>query len=71
MRLNRLPQYVCYNHAIQVTKGIGCSTCHGEITAMQMTYRANVFEVRFCLDCHRNPEKYLRTPDQVWNMTGA
>ncbi|GJE33177.1 hypothetical protein GCM10007888_43010 [Methylobacterium oxalidis] len=71
MRLNRLPQYVCYNHAVQVTKRIGCSTCHGEITAMQMTYRANAFEMRFCLDCHRNPEKYLRTSDQVWNMTGV
>ena len=68
-RLNRLPDYVYYNHSVHVTKGIGCSTCHGEVTAMQMTYRANAFEMGFCLDCHRNPEKYVRTPDQVWNMT--
>ncbi|WP_336486599.1 cytochrome c3 family protein [Methylobacterium nigriterrae] len=69
VRLNRLPQYVYYNHSVHVTKGIGCSTCHGDVTAMQMTYRANAFEMRFCLDCHRNPEKYVRSPDQVWNMT--
>ena len=68
-RLNKLPQYVYYNHSVHVTKGIGCSTCHGDVTAMQMTYRANAFEMRFCLDCHRAPEKYVRTPDQVWNMT--
>ena len=36
---------------------------------MQLTYRANAFEMQFCLDCHRAPEKYVRTPDQVWNMT--
>jgi ferredoxin len=68
-RLNKLPQYVYYNHSVHVTKGIGCSTCHGDVTAMQMTYRANAFEMQFCLDCHRAPEKYVRTPDQVWNMT--
>jgi cytochrome c3-like protein len=68
VRLNRLPQYVYYNHSVHVTKGIGCSTCHGDVTTMQMTYRANAFEMQFCLNCHRNPEKYVRTQDQVWNM---
>ena len=68
-RLNKLPQYVYYNHSVHVTKGIGCSTCHGDVTSMQMTYRANAFEMRFCLDCHRAPERYVREPDQVWNMT--
>ncbi len=67
-RLNKLPQYVYYNHSVHVTKGIGCSTCHGDVTTMQMTFRANAFEMRFCLDCHRAPERYVRTPDQVWNM---
>jgi hypothetical protein len=69
VRLNKLPQYVYYNHSVHVTKGIGCSTCHGDVTSMQMTYRANAFEMQFCLDCHQAPEKYVRTPDQVWNMT--
>ena len=68
VRLNKLPGYVYYNHSVHVTKGIGCSTCHGKVTDMQMTYRANAFEMSFCLDCHRQPEKYVRTPDQVWNM---
>ncbi|KQP72906.1 MULTISPECIES: cytochrome c3 family protein [unclassified Methylobacterium] len=67
-RLNKLPQYVYYNHAVHVTKGIGCSTCHGDVTTMQMTFRANAFEMRFCLDCHRAPDRYVRPPDQVWNM---
>ena len=69
VRLNRLPEYVYYNHSVHVTKGIGCSTCHGDVTSMQMTYRANAFEMKFCLECHRAPEKFVRTPDQVWNMS--
>ena len=69
VRLNKLPGYVYYNHSVHVTKGIGCSTCHGDVTSMQMTYRANAFEMQFCLDCHRDPAKYVRPQDQVWNMT--
>ena len=69
VRLNKLPSYVYYNHSVHVTKGIGCSTCHGDVTSMQMTYRANAFEMQFCLDCHREPAKYVRPQDQVWNMT--
>ncbi|GJD46759.1 hypothetical protein AFCDBAGC_4643 [Methylobacterium cerastii] len=69
VRLNKLPSYVYYNHSVHVTKGIGCSTCHGDVTSMQMTYRANAFEMQFCLDCHRDPAKYVRPQDQVWNMT--
>ena len=67
-RVNRLPDYVQYNHSNHVTKGFGCSTCHGAIDTMQLTYRANAFKMEFCLDCHRAPEKYIRTQEQVWNM---
>ena len=35
---------------------------------MQLTYRANSFRMEFCLNCHRNPENYIRTSDQIWNM---
>ena len=68
VRVNRLPDYTYYNHSIHITKGIGCSSCHGAVDTMQLTYRANSFNMEFCLSCHRAPEKYVRTPDQVWNM---
>ncbi len=68
VRVNRLPDYVYFNHSIHVTKGFGCSTCHGAVDTMQLTYRANAFEMQFCLGCHRNPEKFIRQPDQVWNQ---
>ena len=67
-RVNRLPDYVYFNHAIHITKGIGCSSCHGNVTSMQLTYRAHAFEMAFCLNCHRAPEKFIRTAAEVWNM---
>ena len=31
VRVNRLPDYVYFNHSIHITKGIGCSSCHGAV----------------------------------------
>ncbi len=67
-RVNRLPDYVYFNHSIHVTKGIGCSTCHGNLTKMQLTWRAQPFTMNWCLSCHRHPEANVRTPGEVWDM---
>jgi hypothetical protein len=32
-------------------------------------YQHATLEMRWCLDCHRNPQKYLRPRDQVFSMT--
>jgi hypothetical protein len=68
IRVNRLPDYVYFNHSIHIDKGIGCSSCHGAVDQMQLTARANAFEMGFCLNCHRNPQKFVRPPQEVWNM---
>ena len=68
-RVNRLPDYVFFNHAIHVSKGIGCSSCHGPVQKMQLTYRISAFKMAFCLNCHRSPQTYVRPPEQVWNMS--
>ena len=67
-RLNQLPSYVYFNHSIHIQKGVGCTSCHGAIDSMQLTYKAKSFEMAFCLECHRNPEKFVRPQAEVWNM---
>ncbi len=67
-RVNHLPSYVYYNHSIHITKGIGCSSCHGAVDTMQLTYAAQSFRMEFCLNCHQNPAKYVRPAEQIWNM---
>jgi hypothetical protein len=68
-RVNRLPDYVYYNHSIHIKKGIGCSSCHGNVKEMQLTSKVQGFQMEFCLNCHRNPEKFVRPQSQIFNMS--
>jgi hypothetical protein len=67
-RVHRLPDYVFFDHSVHVTKGVGCSTCHGPVQSMQQVYQAEPMTMGWCLNCHRDPAPHLRPPDQVFNM---
>jgi hypothetical protein len=66
-RVNAVPDFVYFNHSIHIAKGVGCTTCHGPIGEMNMTWRSQSLYMRWCLDCHNGPEKYLRPRSQVFN----
>jgi hypothetical protein len=67
-RVNDVPDFVYFNHGIHVQKGIGCSTCHGPVERMPLTWKEHSLYMRWCLDCHEAPEKAVRPRDQVFNM---
>ncbi|PWU17569.1 MAG: cytochrome C [Verrucomicrobia bacterium] len=67
-RVNDLPDFVFFNHSIHVQKGIGCSTCHGQVNEMPLTWKAHSLFMRWCLDCHEAPQRYLRPKDQIFSM---
>jgi len=66
-RVNALPNFVYFDHSIHVSKGVGCTTCHGPIAEMPLTWRANTLYMSWCLECHRAPEKFVRPKSQVFN----
>lgn len=68
-RVHKLPDYVFFNHSIHVQKGMGCAVCHGQIELMPLTYKAETLRMQWCLDCHREPEKYIRPREEVFNLT--
>jgi len=68
IRVHDLGDFVYFNHSIHVNKGVGCETCHGRVDQMPLTWKANTLYMEWCLQCHRNPEKYLRPTDQVFTM---
>ena len=41
---------------------------HGRIDTQALTYQQPSLQMRWCLDCHRNPENYLRPRDQITTM---
>jgi hypothetical protein len=67
-RVHRLPQYVYFNHAIHVSKGIGCAECHGRIDQMPLVRQTEPLTMGWCLDCHRDPVPRLRPRDEVTNL---
>ena len=67
-RVNRLPDFVFFNHSAHVTHGVGCVTCHGRVDLMPQVYAAQPLTMRWCLDCHVDPTKYLRPLDAVTDL---
>jgi hypothetical protein len=66
-RVNAVPDFVYFNHGIHVAKGVGCTTCHGPVAEMNITWRAQTLYMRWCLECHNTPENYLRPRSEVFN----
>jgi hypothetical protein len=66
-RVNRLPDYVYFNHAIHVAKGVGCASCHGAVDRMPLVYKAEPMTMQWCLDCHRDPGPRLRPPEAIFD----
>jgi cytochrome c7-like protein len=67
-RVHDLPDYVYFDHSIHIAKGIGCSTCHGRIDQMPLTEKTQTLYMKWCLDCHRDPQKYIRQRDKVFDV---
>ena len=67
-RVHDLPDFVYFNHSIHVKQGVGCATCHGAVDRMPLMYQESTLMMSWCLDCHRNPAKYIRPRSEVFNM---
>ncbi|MBK5292843.1 MAG: cytochrome c3 family protein [Acidobacteriia bacterium] len=67
-RVHDLPGFVYFNHGIHVKKGVGCATCHGRVDQMPLMYQQNTLNMEWCLECHREPEKYVRPREEVFRM---
>jgi hypothetical protein len=65
-RVNSLPDYVYFDHGIHVNKGVGCVTCHGPVGDMPLSWQQSSLEMKWCLECHRHPERFLRPPSAVF-----
>jgi hypothetical protein len=67
-RVNNTPDYVYFDHQIHVKKGVGCETCHGRMDQVNAAVKAETLYMAWCIDCHREPEKFLRPLDKVYTM---
>jgi hypothetical protein len=68
LRVHDLPDFVYFNHSVHVKKGVGCSTCHGRVDRMPLMRQEESLQMGWCLDCHKNPAKYVRPRELVTQM---
>lgn len=67
VRVHDLPDFVFFDHSIHVAKGVGCTSCHGQLDRMPLTRRAAPLTMQWCLECHRHPEQHLRPREAVFD----
>jgi hypothetical protein len=67
-RVHDLPDFVYFDHSIHVNKGVGCTTCHGQVDRMPLMWQEQSLQMEWCLDCHRAPERYVRPRDAVFRV---
>lgn len=66
-KVNRLPDYVYFDHSIHIAKGVGCSTCHGDVATMPLLRQAAPLTMGWCLGCHRSPAPNLRPQAAIFD----
>lgn len=67
-RVNGIPDFVFFNHEVHVHRGVGCATCHGRVDQMAAVSAASTLHMRWCLECHRHPERFVRPLDRITDM---
>jgi hypothetical protein len=67
-KVHDLPDFAYFDHSIHVAKGVGCAECHGRVDKMALMRSEHALQMRWCLECHRNPEPHLRPKEEIFNM---
>lgn len=68
VRVHKVPDYAYFNHGAHVSRGVGCVECHGRVDKMEVVSQVAELSMKWCLDCHRNPEPRLRPKELVTQM---
>jgi hypothetical protein len=68
VRVHDLPDFAYFDHSAHVNKGVGCTTCHGRVDQMPLVWQEQSLQMEWCLECHRNPQKYVRPKSEVFNV---
>ena len=60
VKIHNVPDYAYFNHSVHVNRGVSCVMCHGQVDDMNVVYEAKPLSMGWCLQCHRNPQEFVR-----------
>ncbi|MGN6470275.1 MAG: cytochrome c3 family protein [Rhizobiaceae bacterium] len=66
-RVYQLPDYVYFDHSVHIRNGIGCTTCHGDMSEQPLTEKKTPLTMGWCLNCHRDPGTHMRDEADIFN----
>ncbi len=52
-RVNELPDFVKFNHSQHINRSVDCGHCHGNVKEMDRIKQPQLFEMGFCMTCHK------------------
>ena len=67
IRIHKMPDYAYFDHSMHLRAGVGCSSCHGDVAAMEVVQQIEPLSMGWCLDCHRDPTPHLRPRSELFN----
>ena len=53
VRVFEVPDHVYFSHRMHLRRNFDCPDCHGDVAHMDRVKEPRVFEMGFCLDCHK------------------
>ncbi len=71
IKVHQAPDFVYFNHAVHVNRGMSCVECHGNVTTMaegETIAQRQPLSMAFCLECHRDPASRIRDPKDVFDL---
>ena len=68
VKVHQLPDYAHFAHNVHIKNGVGCETCHGRIDQMEVVRLVEPLSMGWCIECHRQPELYLRPNENITSM---
>jgi len=67
-KVHDLAEHVYFRHQTHVNNGVACETCHGDVNQMQLVWQQETMTMAWCLECHEQPEQYLRPASEIYNF---
>ena len=67
-KVHVLADHVYFNHSAHVNNGYACETCHGQVDQMPLVWQAEHMTMGWCLECHREPEQFVRPDDEIYTI---
>ena len=64
----QVPDFVHFTHRPHIAAGLNCENCHGDMTQVTVAENPQIFNMGFCLNCHKertvnDPEKRIKLTD--------